>query len=136
MTESEITFKGGEKGEVIRVEPEEMKSYWSGNAYILWRNFFNLRGNIPIDNPEESVFALKMMLRDMGFKQIKLDYTYDETARDAVKKIQEKNGIEVDGIVGAKTKIAIYNEKKELKIPHIWSLNDSYGGKKEGIQEN
>jgi peptidoglycan hydrolase-like protein with peptidoglycan-binding domain len=136
MTESEITFKGGEKEEVISVEPEEMESYWSGNAHILWKNFFNCRGTIPINNPKESVFTLKMLLRDIGFIQIKLDYIYDDSTREAVKKIQEKYGIEVDGIVGAKTKIVIYNEKKELRIPHIRSLNDPYGGKKEGIQED
>ncbi len=131
ITKNEIILKGGEKNEVINVEPGEMKSFWSGTAYILWKNFFNCKGNIPIDNPKESVFTLKMLLQDIGFKQIKLDYVYDDPAREAVKKIQEKHSIEVDGIVGAKTKIVIYNEKKGLKIPHIWSLNDTYKEKNE-----
>ncbi|NIM12220.1 MAG: AAA family ATPase [Candidatus Aminicenantes bacterium] len=130
MTENEIILKGGEKNEIISVKPAEMQSYWSGNAYILWKDFFNYRGKIPIDAPKESVFTLKMLLRDIGFKEIKLDYVYDDFTRETVKKIQEKHGIVVDGIVGAKTKIVIYNEKKELKIPHIRSLNDSPGDKK------
>jgi general secretion pathway protein A len=130
MTENEIILKGGEKDEIISVKPAEMQSYWSGNAYIPWKDFFNYRGNIPIDAPKESIFTLKMLLRDIGFKEIKLDYVYDDFTREAVKKIQEKHGIEVDGIVGERTKIVIYNEKKELKIPHIRFLNDSPGDKK------
>jgi general secretion pathway protein A len=135
MTEKEIILKGGEKDEIVSVEPGEMQSYWTGTAYILWKNFFNCRGDIPINAPEESVFTLKMLLRDIGFKEIKLDYIYDDSTRDAVKKIQEKHGIEIDGIVGAKTKIVLYNEKKELKIPHIHSLNHSYIEKNQGIKE-
>jgi peptidoglycan hydrolase-like protein with peptidoglycan-binding domain len=77
-----------------------------------------------------------MLLRDIGFKEIKLDNLYDDFTRDTIKKIQEKHSIEVDGIVGARTKIVIYNEKKELKIPHIRSLNDSSGDKNQGTRES
>lgn len=122
---NELVFKGGEgeKGEIIRVTPEEMKSYWPGIAYIPWKDFLNCRGDIPLDAPKESVFTLKMLLRDIGFTGIKLDHVYDDDARKAVEQIQETHGIVVDGIVGARTKIVIYNQKKELKIPHIIHLN-------------
>lgn len=129
ITGNEMIFKGGEKDEIIAVEPVKMQSYWSGNAYILWKNFFNYSGDIGLDAPAESVFTLKMLLRDIGFKEIKPDNLYDDSTRETIKKIQEKHGIEVDGIVGARTKIVLYNEKKELKIPHIWSLNESSADK-------
>jgi general secretion pathway protein A len=135
MSENEMIFKGGEKDEVISVEPAKMQSYWSGNAYILWKNFFNCRGDIPLDSPIESVFTLKMLLRDIGYKEIKPDNLYDDFTRETIKKIQEKHGIEVDGIVGARTKIVIYNEKKELKIPHIRSSKDSSADENQGTGE-
>lgn len=125
MSENEILLKGGENNDVINVSPREMRAYWTGNAYIPWKNFSNYRGVIPTDAPEESVFTLKMLLLDIGFKEIKLDRSYDDVTMETVKKIQEKHGIEVDGIVGPKTKIVIYNEKKELNIPHIRSGNPS-----------
>lgn len=117
----ELVFKGGEgeKEEIIKVTPGEMKSYWSGIAYIPWKDFLNCRGDIPLDAPKESIFTLKMLLRDIGFTGIKLDYVYDDATRKAVEKIQETHGIVVDGIVGARTKIVIYNQKKELIIPHL-----------------
>lgn len=134
MTETEITLKGGEKeGEkedVIRVKPEDLKSYWTGTAYIPWKDFLNCLGEIPAEAPKESVFTLKMILRDIGFDEIFLDYEYDETTGEVIKKIQERHGLEVDGIVGARTKIAIYNEKKELKIPHIRRAKKPDGDKK------
>jgi general secretion pathway protein A len=136
MTENEMIFKGGEKDEVISVEPAKMQSYWNGNAYILWKNFFNYSGDIPLNAPEESVFTLKMLLRDIGFKEIKPDNLYDDFTMETIKKIQEKHGIQVDGIVGARTKIVIYNEKKELKIPHIRALKDSHGDKNQGTGES
>lgn len=131
MTEMEMTLKGGEKEDVIRVTPGEMKSYWSGTAYIPWKDFLNCKGDIPYGAPKESVFTLKMMLRDIGFTEIPLDYEYDGTTRAAVEQIQERHGIEVDGIVGARTKIAVYNEKKDLKIPHIRAANEPPDGEKQ-----
>lgn len=136
VTGNEMILKGGEKDEVINVEPVKMQSYWSGNAYILWKNFFNYSGDIGLDAPAESVFTLKMLLRDIGFKEIKPDNLYDDFTMETIKKIQEKHGIEVDGIVGARTKIVIYNEKKELKIPHLRSLNDSSAVNNQGTGES
>jgi general secretion pathway protein A len=136
ITGREIILKGGKKNETLSLEPEEIESHWSGAAYILWKNFFNCKGVIPIDAPRESVLSLKMLLRDIGFKEIRLDNLYDNTTQEAVEKLQEKHGIKVDGIVGAKTKIVIYNEKKELTIPHIRPFNDSDVDKSRGIKEN
>jgi general secretion pathway protein A len=132
MTENEIILKGGEKGESISVKPEEIKSYWSGAVYIIWKDFYNCRGDIPIDSPGESVFTLKMLLREIGYSHINLDHQYDEATMEAVREIQEIHGIEVDGIVGARTKIVIYNKKKELKIPHIRFLKNTGGDKTGG----
>ncbi len=127
MNDSEIILKGGQKESVVRVSLGEMDAYWTGTAYILWKNFFNYEGAIPRDAPKESVVTLKMLLRDIGFDGIKINAHYDKPAKDAVRAIQEKHGIGIDGIVGAKTKIVIYNENKELKIPHIWALNTTLG---------
>lgn len=136
ITGNEMIFKGGEKDETVSAAPVKMKSYWSGNAYIPWKNFFNLSGDIPLNSPAGSVFALKMLMRDIGFKEIKPDNLYDDFTMETIKKIQQQHGIEVDGIVGARTKIVIYNEKKELKIPHIWSSDDSPGDNRQGTGQS
>jgi len=107
------------KDGLIVVKPDEIKKYWSGRAYILWKNLFSYKGTIPLTSPQESIIALKMHLHDMGYDKIKINPVYDDQTKAAVKKIQIKYGLKVDGLVGPLTKIVLYNEKKSLKIPHI-----------------
>ena len=113
----QITFKA--KDGLIVVKPDEIKKYWVGRAYILWKNIFSFQGTIPLNSPEESIIALKMHLHDIGYNEIKIDPVYDSQTKAAIKKIQTKYGLKADGLVGPLTKIVLYNEKKSLKIPHI-----------------
>jgi general secretion pathway protein A len=119
ISSREIKLRGDAKNTNISISLQQLISNWSGRAYIPWKNFYNCKGDIPSFTSKESIFTLKMLLRDIGFKQLTLDNLYDNATIDAVKQIQEKHRIKVDGIVGSKTKIVIYNEKKDLNIPHI-----------------
>jgi len=119
MDNNIITLRGGGNDEVIEVGLDEIKSYWSGAAYILWKNFLNYTGIIPTNAPRDSIVTLKMLMQDIGFSEIEISPVYDKPTMDAVRVIQERHGLRVDGIVGPLTKIVLYNEKKSLKIPHI-----------------
>jgi len=119
IDEEKITLRGGKKDISIELEPNDLKSYWSGVAYIPWKNFLSLAGTIPLDSPKVSIITLKRLLRDIGFNSVEINPFYDENTRQAVKNVQKKYGIHVDGVVGSTTKIALYNEKKFKGIPHI-----------------
>ena len=114
-----ITLRGGKQDISIELLPAELESYWSGKAYVPWKNFLSLKGTIPIDCPQNSITTLKMFLRDIGFKEVEINPFYDDKTRQAVKEIQKKYGLYVDGTVGSTTKIALYNEKKVFKRPYI-----------------
>jgi general secretion pathway protein A len=114
-----ITLRGGKQDISMELTPPELESYWPGTAYIPWKNFLSITGTVPIDSPKDSILALKMLLRDIGFKKVQASPFYDDETREAVKKIQRKYGLHVDGAVGSTTKIALYNEKKSLKQPYI-----------------
>ena len=114
-----ITLRGGKQDISIELLPAELESYWSGKAYVPWKNFLSLKGTIPIDCPQNSITTLKMFLRDIGFKAVEINPFYDDKTRQAVKEIQKKYGLYVDGTVGSTTKIALYNEKKVFKRPYI-----------------
>ena len=120
-----ITLKGGEKDISIELEPADLEPYWLGTAYIPWKNFLSLKGAIPLDSPKDSIITLKMLLRDIGFNTVEISPFYDENTRQAVKHIQGKYGIHMDGVVGSTTKIALYNEKKFKEIPHISGSSNS-----------
>jgi general secretion pathway protein A len=117
IDDRQIIFKA--KYGLIAAKPDEVKKYWSGIAYIPWKNFFSYTGTIPLSSSQKSIIALKMHLHDMGYVEIKINPVYDDQTWAAVRKIQTKYGLKADGLVGPLTKIVLYNEKKSLKIPHI-----------------
>jgi general secretion pathway protein A len=120
-----ITLRGGKKDISIELEPADLESYWLGIAYLPWKNFLSLKGAIPLDSPKDSIITLKMLLRDIGFNTVEISPFYDENTREAVKNVQGKYGIHMDGVVGSTTKIALYNEKNFKGIPHISRFSDS-----------
>ncbi len=93
--------------------------FCSGKAYVIWKNFINIQGTIPLYAPLDSIVNLKVHLRNIGFTNIDILPAYDAATREVIKAIQSKHGLPADGIVGSLTKIVLYNEKKTLPIPHI-----------------
>jgi general secretion pathway protein A len=118
-----ITLRGGKEDISLDLTPTELEAHWSRVAYIPWKNFLSLKGTIPLDSPNESIITLKMLLWDIGFKDIEISPSYDDKTQQAVKKIQRKYGLHIDGAVGSTTKIALYNEKYFSELPHITTLN-------------
>jgi len=116
---TKITLRGGEGNVAIKSEQKDLKSYWSGVAYIPWKNILSLTGTIPLNSPKDSIITLKELMQDIGFNEIEISPYYDEQTQQAVKEIQKKYGLHIDGVVGSTTKIALHNEKKILGIPHI-----------------
>ena len=114
-----VTLRGAGGGAGIRVDPAQARSLWSKVAYIPWKDFLDYPGVIPHNAPRESIIALKMLLQDIGFADIEVTPYYDEKTREAVRTVQEKHDIRVDGIVGPITKMILYKEKKTLNLPSI-----------------
>lgn len=114
-----VTLRSEVGDNAIEVEQNILASYWSGLAYIPWKNFLSLNGTIPLNSSKDTIITLKMLMYDIGFNNLKISPFYDESIQNAIREIQKKHGIQVDGIVGSTTKIVLYNEKNDFKIPHI-----------------
>ncbi len=114
-----MLFWNADTGKLIKTDFKGFMENWSGKAYIPWKNFYRIYGTIPYDTNNESILALKMLLQDIGYSDIFMDPVYDEMTQKIIMDFQEKQGIEIDGVVGSTTKMVLYNEKKSLTIPHI-----------------
>jgi general secretion pathway protein A len=105
----------------ISVTMDELLTYYSGTAYIPWKNFFDYKGVIPANATEDTIITLKMHIRDIGFENVDITPRYDNATRRAVKMVQQRHGLDADGLVGPLTKIILYNEVLRLNIPLISS---------------
>ena len=114
-----IILQGKDQTELIVTHLEELEFYWSGVAYLPWKNFHSIWGTIPAQSSKDSVITLKLLLQDLGFEDVAVDDQYDGQARHAVETIQAKYGIPVDGFVGPLTKIILYREKDSFEMPQL-----------------
>jgi general secretion pathway protein A len=114
-----ITFGGGNENQVVQTDVAELPFYWSGIAYVPWKNFLSILGTIPLENNKDSIISLKILLHDLGYNHIELTENYDDSTRKAIEEIQAKYGIPVDGFVGPLTKIILYREKDTYGMPQL-----------------
>jgi general secretion pathway protein A len=114
-----IILQGKDQTELIVTRLEELEFYWSGVAYLPWKNFHSIWGTIPAQSSKDSVITLKLLLQDLGFEDVAVDDQYDGQARHAVETLQAKYGIPIDGFVGPLTKIILYREKDSFEMPQL-----------------
>jgi len=109
----------GDQGGIIPVARKILRRYWSGEAYIVWKNFIDLDGIIAEGSGADTVKALKTLLRDLSFTGDVSSGKYDAATSQFIKDLQRKKGLEIDGIVGPFTKIALYNERQDFIKPAL-----------------
>lgn len=114
-----IVLQGQDQSEPIVTHLEELEFYWSGVAYLPWKNFHSIWGTIPAQSSKDSIITLKLLLQDLGFQSVAIDDQYDGQAQQAVETLQAKYGIPVDGFVGPLTKIILYREKDSFEMPRL-----------------
>ncbi len=99
--------------------PAEINLYWSGIAYVPWKNYLSIWGIIPRNSTKDSIITLKLLLHELGYGGVALNDEYDQPTRLAIEEIQAKYGVPVDGFVGPLTKMILYQEKKAFEMPHL-----------------
>lgn len=105
-----VGIVNGKDGGEIKGAIEEFRSSWSGAGFILWRNDLGLEDKAPFRLKRDSVVKLKEALRRIGFSDIGVSPVYDQETADAVREIQQRHGLQADGIMGPLTKIILHNE--------------------------
>jgi general secretion pathway protein A len=114
-----IILGGINEDQQIQTDIAELRSYWSGIAYVPWKNFLSILGTIPLQKSKDSIISLKILLHDLGYDHIELTDNYDDDTRSAIEEIQANFGVPVDGFVGPLTKMILYREKYSNEMPQL-----------------
>ena len=114
-----IYFFAGAPGQTISVDKDIFLQYWSGEAYIVWKNFKNLNWVLSQGSKGNDVITLKKLMLRLGYSSIIITDSYDNDTVQLIKAVQAKYALHVDGIVGPFTKIALYNESSEFIKPSL-----------------
>ena len=124
-----LTLSGIEGGNFIFGNPlasaavvanaNQINLYWSGIAYLPWKNFLSIWGTIPRQSNKDSIITLKLLLHELGFSDVEINDEYDSWTRLAIQAVQAKYGIPVDGFVGPLTKMILYQEKASFEMPRL-----------------
>jgi general secretion pathway protein A len=112
-------FGGPDENKVVVSDAEQINSYWSGIAYLPWKNFLSIWGTIPQNANDDSIITLKLLLYELGFSDVEINDEYDDWTRRAIEDVQAKYGIPVDGFVGPLTKMVLYQEKGSFEMPRL-----------------
>ena len=119
MDNEKIYFVDDGQSPTVSVDRKVFLRFWSGEAYIFWKNFKNLPGIVSRNTRGQEVKTLKQLLQQLGYSNVIMTDRYDKNTEQIIKAIQAKYGLETDGRVGPLTKIALYNESIEFTKPSL-----------------
>ena len=114
-----VSFDIPMENKVIKTNEDEINLYWSGVAYLPWKNFLSISGTLPTRTNKDSIITLKLLLHELGYDNVELNGDYDARTRNAIEEIQTKYGILADGFVGPLTKIILYKSKGSFAMPGL-----------------
>lgn len=123
-----ISLVGMEEGQVLIDLPmggrrslpsAEIEKFWSGQGFLLWRDFLDLLPKISGESKGDHIKRLQTLLREAGFYHKPLTGVFDHDTLWAVKQFQLSKGIEQDGIVGVQTLMVLYHSIDRFGTPKL-----------------
>jgi len=97
----------------------ELEKHWTGQGFLLWRDFLNLLPNISMESKGEQIKRLQSLLKEAGAYNKSLTGVYDSDTLSAIKQFQLSKGIEGDGIVGGQTLMVLYHSIDRFGVPRL-----------------
>jgi hypothetical protein len=98
---------------------DELEKYWSGQAFLLWKDALNLMAKISPAAKGDPVKQLQALLREAGAYNHPGTGVYDRDTRSAVRQFQSSKGIEEDGIAGGQTLMSLYRSIDRFETPRL-----------------
>ncbi|WP_372881191.1 AAA family ATPase [Psychromonas sp.] len=90
-------------GQLIEVSETWFNKYWSGDLTLLWQAPFDLQGYMKFGQQNEKVAWLVKQFNKLHQAGLESENRFDLPLLQQVRAFQRDNGLQEDGIVGAKT---------------------------------
>jgi general secretion pathway protein A len=97
----------------------ELDTYWSGGAYLPWKNFLNIPSSLSPGTRGPEVTALQQLLRDARLFKGGKNGVFDRESVAAVKAFQTACGIMPDGRAGSLTLLLLYRAGRKFPVPAL-----------------
>ncbi|KAF0221156.1 MAG: proteinral secretion pathway protein [Geobacteraceae bacterium] len=97
----------------------ELESFWSGRAYLLWKNPLNIPSLAVPGTKGEGVNRLQQLLNGVGVYKGPMSGVFDRETIAAIKNFQAMRGIAADGRVGTQTLLLLYRAGNRFSFPGL-----------------
>ena len=84
IEEENYIFGNPADEKMVISDADQINLYWSGTAYLPWKNFLSIWGTIPKHSNKDSIITLKLLLHDLGYNEVNINEEYDDWTRRAV----------------------------------------------------
>jgi hypothetical protein len=118
---------GIDDGRSLRFPLAEVDQYWGGEAWVAWRDFEELPEILRPPLRGEQVTWLQEVLRRLGFYDGALTGEFDAATIAGVRALQASLQVGVDGTVGQVTKIRLYEQLEDYRIPRLRLRDEETG---------
>jgi predicted double-glycine peptidase len=121
IVQDQVTILDPLKGKTV-LSAEQFNSLWSRMAFFIWKDVDNLPPRLKKGDAHRQVVILKEKLAAKNFRvQLPLSDIFDQQLESAVRRLQTAYGLEADGIVGSRTKLAFYRIVYGSQLPNLQS---------------
>ena len=103
------------------ISRDELATLWSGQAYIPWRNYEEIPNITTQGTTGAHVTRLQRLLATAGVYQGKPSGVFDQTTISAVEQFQNKRGVPVDGRIGERTLLLLY-QTGTFNVPRLSAI--------------
>jgi general secretion pathway protein A len=110
-------LEGVVSGQSVRIEAQELARHWTGTALIPWRDYAGLPTALGPGDSGAPIAWVQDALARLAYYAGPRHGHFDRDTQEAVEAFQRGAGIEVDGRIGSRTKLALYRALPDYALP-------------------
>jgi general secretion pathway protein A len=123
-----VTLDGVGRDAPIRLPASELEAQWTGEAFVVWRDFETLPDVIGVGERGDAVRFVQRSLAELGFTTLSPSGEFDVQTLAAVLAFQHSHSLAPDGSVGPRTKMALYRALQRYPLPHVAGVGTRTSG--------